>query len=61
MERVKTCGKEDEEVELMTDWSRRVIELDRSLWLRIIRLHSVRRTIETVVLMSILVYGAWQV
>lgn len=58
IERVKTCGKEEEESVHMNAWFDRTIARDRRFWLWYIRQISLRNLLNTAALIGILVYGA---
>lgn len=61
IERVKTCGKEDEEAAHMARWFDETLAADRRFWLWYIREISVRNLLNTATLIGILAYGAYRV
>lgn len=61
IERVKTCGKEAEELSFMTDWFEKAIGLDRNFWIWMIRQGSFRGLFNFFGFFLILSYGVWQV
>lgn len=61
MERVKTCGKEAEELNYMTAWFDRVLARDRDFWLWFINMVQVRGLLNLVGYVVIMAYGAWLV
>ncbi len=60
VERVKTCGKEAEEVAAITDWKKRIFGDDRKFWLWFIGMINLRSLIDIGVLTLIMAYGAWR-
>jgi ABC-type multidrug transport system fused ATPase/permease subunit len=58
MERVKTCGKETEELHEMRTWMRRIIGLDLGFWLWYCLVTNVRQVIAMIGLVVIMAYGA---
>lgn len=60
IERVKTCGKESEELSFMIEWFDRAINQDRSFWIWVIRQCSFRGLVNFFGFFLILSYGAWQ-
>src|SRR3989344_9005977 len=61
IERVKTCGKESEELSFMNAWFDRAINQDRSFWIWVIRQCSFRGLFNFFGFFLILSYGTWQV
>lgn len=61
IERVKTCGKEAEEVAHLQGWLQRVFGADLRFWLWFIKATSVRGLIADLSFLAIAVYGAWLV
>lgn len=61
IERVKTNGKEREEVAHMSAWWNRIIEKDRSFWLWYIRIVNYRGQINVLMTACMFGYGMWQV
>ncbi|MFH1711938.1 MAG: ABC transporter ATP-binding protein [Patescibacteria group bacterium] len=59
--RVKTTAKEDEEVQTITSWFRRIIEPDRAFWIWYIQNLTGRSIMIVLALVGILSYGAWLV
>jgi len=59
IERVKTSGKADEEVDEMTSRFDDLIARDRKFWHWAIRMFALRGTINTMVVAGTMVYGAW--
>lgn len=60
IERVKTCGKEAEEVDIITSWFNRIIKQDRDFWLYMIKILTIRGLTKTAAIMIIITYGIWQ-
>lgn len=60
IERVKTCGKEIEEVETITSWFSRIIKQDRDFWLWMIKIFTIRGLTKTAAIMIIITYGVWR-
>jgi len=60
IERVKTCGKETEEVAHITEWKKGIFVNDRKFWLWFIRMINFRSLIDIAVLALIMAYGAWR-
>jgi ATP-binding cassette subfamily B protein len=61
VERVKTNGKETEEVEEATAWSKRIFILDYAFWSWFIRMSNWRGLVEKLVLIVTVGYGVWRV
>ncbi len=61
IERVKTNGKETEEVSFMKRWFAEVLAKDRKFWLGIIRVQTVRGMFNVLGSAILITYGAWQV
>ncbi|MBI2635208.1 MAG: ABC transporter ATP-binding protein [Parcubacteria group bacterium] len=61
VERVKTCGKELEELPFMSAWFNRAINQDRGFWIWVIKQCSFRGSFNFLGFFMILSYGAWQV
>jgi len=61
IERVKTCGKEAEEIGHLSERLQRVFGDDRRFWLWFIKVTSVRSLIANLSLIGVVVYGAWLV
>jgi ATP-binding cassette subfamily C protein len=61
VERVKSCGKEGEEVRVMTSWFDRVVGDDRRFWLWYLSMSTIRGLIGIAVVAAIFCYGAWKV
>lgn len=60
VERVKTCGKELEELSFMNAWFDRTINQDRGFWIWVIKQCSFRGLFNFFGFFLILSYGAWQ-
>ena len=60
VERLKTCGKETEEVGVITSWFGRIMKQDRDFWLWMIKIFTVRGLTKTIAIMIVVVYGAWR-
>lgn len=60
IERVKTCGKETEEADHITEWKKGIFVQDRKFWLWFIKMINFRSLIDVAVLTLIMVYGAWR-
>jgi ABC-type multidrug transport system fused ATPase/permease subunit len=61
MERVKTCGKETEELHEMRTWTSRIIGLDLGFWLWYCLVNNVRHVVAMCGLVVIMAYGVWLV
>jgi ABC-type multidrug transport system fused ATPase/permease subunit len=61
IDRVKTSGKENEEVGFMTRWWAEIITKDRKFWLWVIKVNSLRGMISVFAKAGIMAYGAWLV
>lgn len=61
VERVKSCGKEVEEVRVMTNWFERVISLDRRFWLWYLSMTTIRGLIGLFIVAVVFFFGAWKV
>lgn len=61
IERVKTCGKECEELDTMDGWWDGMISKDRNFWLWYISHGTVRGCVNLIGLSAVMVYGAWLV
>lgn len=61
MERVKTSGKEDEELRGMDGWWDRMITADRNFWLWYIGQGTLRGALHSFGLLLIMAHGAWLV
>lgn len=61
IERVKTCGKESEELSLMNAWFDRAMNQDRNFWIWMIKQCSFRGLFNFFGFFLILSYGVWQV
>lgn len=61
IERVKTCGKETEELPLMTEWYERAIGQDRNFWIWMIRQCTFRGSFNFLGFFLTLSYGVWKV
>ncbi len=61
IERIKTNGKEIEEVGFMSRWFAEVLAKDRKFWLGIIRIQTVRGLINVLGSAALITYGAWLV
>ena len=61
VERVKTCGKETEEVGVIVSWFGRIIRQDRDFWIWMIKIFTVRGLTKTAAIMIVISYGAWRV
>ena len=60
VERVKTCGKENEEVDVIASWFGRIIKQDRDFWLWMIKIFTVRGLTKTAAIMIVVTYGIWR-
>lgn len=61
IERVKTTGREAEEIDSQFDWFVKIIDKDRSFWLWFINMCSIRGFTNMVVLFAVMGYGIWNV
>lgn len=61
MERVKTCGKEVEEMDYMNSWWDRVLVQDRKFWLWFIKMIHTRGILNRMGLIAIMGYGSYLV
>lgn len=61
IERVKTCGKESEELSFMNAWFDSAMDRDRNFWIWMIRQCSFRGLFNFFGFFLILSYGVWQV
>ncbi|MBI4458416.1 ABC transporter ATP-binding protein [Candidatus Uhrbacteria bacterium] len=57
IERVKTCGKEVEEVNLMDRWNRAILDKDRGFWLWFIDMIVIRDVLNVVIICGLFGYG----
>ncbi len=61
-ERVKTSGKEDEELEFIDSWYRGYMAKDRRFWLWFIKAFNIRDlTYDIVVVVPLIIYATWQI
>lgn len=61
VERVKTCAKEKEEVNHMSEWFDDVIRKDRAFWFWVINVIFFRGALKTASVIVVIAYGAWRV
>jgi len=61
VERVKTMGKEQEEIDQMSEWFENAINRDRNFWIWFIRVTTLRGLVNYAVLFLVMAYGASQV
>jgi len=61
IERVKTCGKESEEVATITSWIESIIERDRNFWLWVVKIVTIRGLANIIVHIIVIGYGAYKV
>ncbi len=61
VERVKTSGKEAEELRFMSGWFQDILAKDRKFWLWALRMWNVRGLVNVVGSAAIIAYGAWLV
>ncbi|HTM68123.1 MAG TPA: ABC transporter ATP-binding protein [Candidatus Binatia bacterium] len=61
VERVKTSGKEAEELRFMGSWFQDILAKDRKFWLWALRMWNVRGLVNVIGSAAIIAYGAWLV
>ena len=61
IERVKTCGKEEDELAEMRELTIHVVSLDLNFWLWFCKVNNFREAVARLGLVLVMVYGAWQV
>lgn len=61
IERVKTCGKENEELKHITSWFQDIIIKDRCFWLWFIKMITARGFTNVLVHIAVIAYGAYMI